>query len=500
MTEIIDSERDYIGELHTLLEGTDDAALRSFFDDLHAADVADLLEQVDSEDISRIMFLLPPRKWAEAISELEEAVRSDVLDDLTDVQVSRVLQELPADDAVDMLDEMDDEVADKLVEHLSPEQKAAVEPLRQYDEDTAGGIMSPDFVAVPAEGTVRDAVDAIQRLKPEETEDRFYIYCVDTDGRLQGVLHPLRLVIAPPEAMVKRLLLPDVFTAHVDDDQEEVKNKFEKYDVAALPVIDAEGHILGVVTHDDALDVAEEEAEEDMFHMAGTDAEEFASASIVRAAGIRARWLLPCLLGTFCGAMVIISLSKFLHLTDQSIKIVLAFLTPIAAMGGNAGVQVSTVIVRALATDDPLAKSLGTAVARELRIVLLIAVFGGLFAGIGTLAVLNSGIIPSGHGAMDAAQGQGQQGRGQSTSLAEQGFTTDIPSDLPMGNVALAVGASMSIAILVSGVLAMLLPFAFRRLGIDPAIATGPLITTANDILSAGVYLLIAIFLLANST
>ncbi|MBN2561357.1 MAG: magnesium transporter [Phycisphaerae bacterium] len=457
-------------QLRELLDGSDEEALRTFLVDLHPADVADCLEQVEPEERSRIMFQLPPRKWAEAVALLEEAVRSDVLDELTDDQVSEVLKELPADDIVDVLDELDEAVADKVVERLPPEQKAVVEPLRQYDEDTAGGLMNPHYVSVPAEGTVIDAIQEIRRLTAEQAADVYYIYCVGRDGRLEGVVPPMRLVIAPPHVPVRDLLLTDMFTAQAEDDQEEVKNKFEKYDVVALPVVDEEGRMLGVITHDDVLDVAEEEAEEDMYYMAGTGAQEFATASIFRAAGVRAKWLLPCLLGTFVSVTIIMFLKPQLH--RDVFNIVVVFLSPIAAMGGNAGVQISTVIVRALATDDPLVHSLGTAIARELRIVVLIAIAAGSVASLGTLSILHLEFLPSEHGPASVCLG------------------------VHLGRIALAVAASMTIAIVLSGLLAMTLPFVFRRLGIDPAIATGPLITTANDAVSACVYLLLAIALL----
>ena len=469
MTDGSTQTEELIDRLRTLLGSADDEALRAFFAELHVADIADCLEQIEAEERSRIIFLLPPRTTAEAIVLLEEAVRSDVLDDFNEEQVSEVLKELPADDAVDVLDELDDEVADKVIERLPPEQKAVVEPLRQYDEDTAGGLMNPDYISVPAEGSVIDAVQEIQRLTDEETEEVYYIYCVDADGRLKGVVPPMRLIIAGPDVSVKDLLLPDLFTVRAEDDQEAVKNMFEKYDLASLPVVDEDDRMLGVITHDDVLEVAEEEADEDMYHMAGTDAEEFATASIFHAAGIRARWLLPCLAGTFAAVVAILFFKPQFH--KDIFNIVVVFLTPIAAMGGNAGVQISTVIVRAQATDDALAHSLGTAVARELRIVLLLAVGAGLFAGLGTLAVLHSGILPSEHG------------------------VASVGADIQLGRIATAVGSSMSIAILFSGLLAMTLPFLFRRLGIDPAIATGPLITTTNDIMSACIYLLIAIAL-----
>jgi magnesium transporter len=160
------------------------------------------------------------------------------------------------------------------------------------------------------------------------------------------------------------------------------------------------------------------------------------------------------------------------RLDERAFLIVVPFLTPIAAMGGNAGVQVSTVVVRALATGDIMASSLGTALAREFRIVLLIGLIGGLIAGLGTLAFLRLGILPGEAGMMGSYGG------------------------VQLGRVSMAVGSSMAIAILLAGLLAATLPFAFRRLGIDPAIATGPVITTINDAMSAGLYLLIAIALL----
>lgn len=454
-------------QLRALLDRGDDEVLRAFLADLHSADVADCLEQVEPEERSRLFFLLPPRTTAEAIVLLEEAVRSDVLEDLTDREVSDVLKELPADDAVDVLDELDDEKADKVVEHLPPEQKAVVEPLRKYDEDTAGGIMNTDFISVPVTATVGDAIDRIRRLTEEQRLDIYYIYCVDQDGKLTGVVPPMRLIASPSALPVEKLLLDDLFTALTSDDQEDVKNKFEKYDVVALPVVDDGGRMVGVVTHDDVLEVAEEEAEEDILHMAGTDAEEFATASIFRAASVRARWLLPCLFGTFVGAMIAMYFKG--RISEDVFGGLMIFLLPIAAMGGNAGVQISTVIVRALSTGDSIASRFRFAALREMRIALILGIGAGLFAGFGSFALINSGILPD-------------------DKLIDT-------SKMSLLRVAVSVGSAMTFAIILSGSLGLTMPFLFRRLGIDPAIATGPLITTVNDALSAAVYLFIALAL-----
>lgn len=463
MTDAAGTSERLFARIRTHLDQADEAGLRAFLAELHAADVADCLEQVEPEERSRILFLLPPRTCAEAIVLLEEAVRSDVLDDLTDQEVSEVLKELPADDVVDVLDELDDDVADKVVEQLPPEQKAAVEPLRQYDESSAGGIMNPEFLSVPADASVADAIEEVRRLSSEDVDEALYIYCIGSDRTLEGVFSPLRLLTAAPEDPVRSMLHHDLFTVHVDEDQEDVKNEFDKYDVVALPVVDDDGRMLGVVTYDDVLEVAEEEAEEDILRMAGTGPGEFASTSIFHAASVRARWLLPCLIGTFVAAEIASVMAP--DLGDALAKIILPFLIPIAAMGGNAGIQSSTVIVRALATGDAFAARLQNAAARELRISLILGLSTGLLAGLGSQIVLRN--------------------RGDDQVIGDSA-----------AYIGLAVGLSMTLAILVAGGLALVLPFVFRRLGIDPAIATGPLITTVNDALSAAIFLSIAIALL----
>ncbi len=454
--------------VRSLLAGPDDAPLRAFLADLHAADVADCLEQVEEEQRSRILFLLPPRTCAEAIVLLEDAVRSDVLDDLTDQEVSDVLKELPADDAVDVLDELDDDVADKVVEQLPPEQKAAVEPLRMYDESSAGGIMDPNFVSVSEDALVADAIEEIRQVSPEDTDNVFYIYCVDDGGMLKGVVPPMRLLTARQDMPVKSQMHQDLITVHVNDDQEKVKNKFDKYDVVALPVVDDDNRMLGIITHDDVLEIAEEEAEEDIYYMAGTQADEFASPSIFHAASVRARWLLPCLVGTFVAAGILFVLQPKLGAFKV---IVFPFIIPIAAMGGNAGVQISTVIVRALATGDAMAGRLRNAAAREFRIAAIVGVSSGILAGLFSQVYLISDLVPA----------------------------QDMPPDPPIAMVGIAVASSMTLAILAAGSLGVVLPFLCRRLGIDPAIATGPLITTVNDALSAFIFLEIAIALLPAS-
>jgi len=460
-------------DFRAVLADAGEPELQAFLEDLHAADVADCLEALSEEERSRVLFLLPPRTAAEAIVLLEESVRSEMLDGFQPEQVSAVLTELPADDAVDVLDEMDAERADEIVEHLPEENRAAVEPLRQYDEDSAGGIMNTAFVAVPISAKVGDAINMIRKLTEEQRVELYYVYSVDHDGKLVGVVPPVRLVANPSEMPLEKLLLDDLFTANVADDQEEVKNKFDKYDVVALPVVDDDFRMVGVITHDDVLEIAEEEAEEDILHMAGTDADEFSRQSVLYAASVRARWLLPCLGGTFAASLIAIFFEQ--QMDKNIFALLIPFLIPIAAMGGNAGVQISTVIVRALATGDVLASQFRRAAYREMRIAGILGVGAGIFAAAGAFIVMNSGMsIGAGHGSGD-------------------GSTADMTASTV--RLAASVGSAMMLAILLSGSMGLTLPYLFRRLGIDPAIATGPLITTVNDAVSATLYLSIALFL-----
>ena len=237
---------------------------------------------------------------------------------------------------------------------------------------------------------------------------------------------------------------------------------FRKYDLPAIPVVDDEHRLKGRITSDDIMDVADEEAAEDLYHMAGTDPAEMETASAVRAAAIRLSWLLPCMLiPTITATMIAASASR---MDAAAFGAILAFVPMVAGMSGNSGVQISTVIVRGLATGDLAGTRLGVALPRQGMIALIIAPTCGLFSALISrlgLPVLQSvGVV------------------GQSVHA---------------GAVATAVGIGMTIAILVAGVLGICLPFVFRRIGVDPAIASGPIVTTTNDVISVAVYLAIAV-------
>ncbi|MGB2988297.1 MAG: magnesium transporter, partial [Phycisphaerae bacterium] len=417
-----------------------------------APDIAESFELLDDEERSRILFALPPHTAAEVVVMLDEAVRSDIVEDLDTESLWEIVSELPPDDAADVLAELSSEEVVEILEHMKDEQSDKIEGLLGYDEDTAGGIMTPDIVAVPASKTVEDAVSYVREATKEE--DLHEIYIVDADQRLIGTVPLRRLVINPPSTRLEDICDRDVVTVYAEDDQETVVQIIRKYDVMAAAVVDGNDRLLGRITHDDLLDAADEEAAEDLYRMAGTDPAEFETSSVFHAARVRLTWLLPCMLGTMLTASVLL-VSKVQF--DAVLFAALASFAPmIAAMGGNSGIQISTVIVRGFATGELGSTMFTRAFWREGRIALAMAPVCGL-----TAWVLVSGGLPV---------------------LGGLGF--DVGDLADPARLALAVGMAMTVAVLVAGFLAIALPFTFRRAGIDPAIASGPLITTMNDVVS----------------
>ncbi|MHC4236173.1 MAG: magnesium transporter, partial [Planctomycetota bacterium] len=423
-------------------------------------DVAEVFELLDDEQRSRIIFALPPRTAAEVIALLDEAERGEVVEDLDDEKLTELVSELPPDDAADVIGELPEERGDEVLEHVPDEQAAKIEELLEYDEESAGGIMTPELIALTGETTVGDSVRHIRAASPDE--DVHQIYVIDNQMRLIGTV-PLRLlVINPKETRLADICESDPIRVRADEDQEEVVRVFRKYDLAAVPVVDDVGRLKGRITADDIIDVAEEEAAEDLYRMAGTDPAELETASPLRAAAIRLSWLLPCMLiMTLTATVIALSESQFEAAVYGAI---IAFVPMVGAMSGNSGIQISTVIVRGLATGDLPGTRVGVAFQREGTIAIIMAPVCGLFAAL--ISRLGLALLQS----LDVVQ-----------------------VNVDAGVVATAVGVGMTMAILIAGTLGIVLPFIFRRIGVDPAIASGPIVTTVNDVISVAIYLAIAV-------
>jgi magnesium transporter len=440
-----------IEHVKLLVEGRDTEALKKLIDELAPADVADLLEHLEHEERLFIFDLLEPEGAADILVEMESPIQSRVLEDLDNEAISDIVEELDSDDAVDIISDLPQDRAREIIEKVDDEVSKDIERLLPYREDSAGGIMALEFVSVRADETVQDAIEEI-RKKKDEAGRIYSVWVVDEHDRLVGVVALSDLVLHEAETIIRDIMDPEVVSVHVDADQEEVVRLVKKYDLVSIPVVDSRNRLVGRITHDDIVDVMEEEADEDISMMAGIapqDITETAPATISKA---RLPWLFGAMAGELLAAFVI---SRFE--SSLSKVVALAFFFPvIMAMGGNSGTQAAIVVVRGLATGDIGMVRIWKRLWVEMRVALL----NGLICG--ALLALIVGLWLS---------------------------------DPPLGII---VGLALQMVILFSGVAGSAIPIILKRLRFDPALGTGPLVATSNDVLGILLYLtMITLFLWA---
>ncbi len=444
-------------EIEPLLDSENRATLRELLYDWRTSDISEIVELVDDDRRRLIFDVLETPVAAEVMEKANEATRARLFEVLKEEELHRIFSEMDWDDAADLLAEMPEEVADKVLHSLSQTDRLQIHKLMRYSADSAGGIMDPLVISVPEDATIAEAISKIRMAAIEE--DFYCIYVVDRDGRFIGDVRIRLLLTRPENTRVGDLVDPDAIYVRTDTDQEEVRNIFSKNNLIVVPVLDADHKLVGRITADRVIEVAEEEAAEDVYTMAGTDADELETFSAARAARIRMTWLLPCLLGTGVTATV---MSLFGTHHAPIYLAAAAFVPMIAAMSGNAGLQTSAIVVSGLATGHLAALKLSTVFTREVRIALLVAMSCGIVG-----AVICSILIhyrPAQH-------------------------------TIEPVRLVFAFATAMFSAIMVSTTLGLILPFLFRRIGIDPAISSGPLVTTANDSISVAIYMTLAVTL-----
>jgi magnesium transporter len=446
-TETI-SER-LIREVKGFIEEENQASLKRFIDDIRPADLADLIEHLNPHERIFIFKLLEPEGAGEVLVEIEPHVQESILSDLDTQSISDIVEELDSDDAADLVGDLPADRAKEIIEAVGDEVSGELEKLLPYPEDTAGGIMALEFIAVKADAAVQNAIESI-REKRKEVENLYYLWVVDDFERLVGVISLKDLVLEPPQRRISEIMNPEVISVDVHRDQEEVAQLVKKYNLVNMPVVDEYNRLIGRITHDDIIDVIEEEVDEDIALMAGVIDQEIAEESTMKISRARLPWLIAGLFGGLLAAAVI---SHF----ESSLKKILAlsfFFPVVMAMGGNTGTQAATVVVRGLATGDISLVNIGKRVWLEIRVALINGVICGLLLGV---------IV---------------------------GYWL---SDYGLGAV---VAFSLMLIVLNSGFIGALVPLTLKRLNIDPALATGPFVTTSNDILSLLIYLGLVTFFL----
>jgi magnesium transporter len=438
-----------ISRVKNFINGEERPALRKVIDEMRAADVADLIEHLELDERLYIFELLEPEGAGEILVEIEPPVQERLLNNLDNEVISEIVHGLDSDDAADVVGDLPAARAKEIIESLEDDVSEDLEKLLPYPEDSAGGIMALEFVAVRADSTAQEAIHTIRENR-EEVQNIYYLFVIDDSNRLVGVVSLKDLVLEPPDKKIRDFMNPEVISVYIDTDQEEVARLVKKYNLVSIPVVNKEQRLVGRITHDDIIDVIEEEANEDIGLMAGVIHQEIAEESPLKISRARLPWLIAGLFGGILAAWVINQFEASL----QKILALSFFFPVIMAMGGSAGTQAATVAVRGLATGDISMFNIG----KRLWVEMKVAFFNGV------LLCIILGIIV--------------------------GIWL---SDYRLGMI---VALSLILIVLNSGFIGAAAPLVFRKLKIDPALATGPFVTTTNDILSLLIYLgLVTIFL-----
>nr|WP_320049918.1 magnesium transporter [uncultured Desulfuromonas sp.] len=408
----------------------------------HPADIAHLFRYLDLKE-QRILFHLieDVDTAAEVLSEIEHSVSAQLLEQIEKDTIVHVLQHMPYDDAVDIIQNMPEELAEEVLDSMQDDCSEEIEQLLQYQEDTAGGIMSTEIFSLREDITARQAVEALQEA--EDVEMVFYLYVTDVHNHLVGVLSLRQLLMVPPNRCLRDIVSSDVISVRADTDQEEVAQLVAKYNILAIPVVDDHNKLLGIITVDDVIDVMRQEATEDIYKMAGASEEElmygYKSFKIAR---LRLPWLLVNLLG----GVVTGYLMWWFQLTLKEVIALISFIPVITGMGGNVGGQSATIVVRGFATGRIDFTTLRQVFFKELRVGLIMGLVCGMVVG---------GIAIIWH---------------------------------HNPYLGLVVGSAMTIAMTVAATMGVLAPAFFKRIGIDPAIASTPFVQTSNDITGILIY------------
>ncbi|MBY0249549.1 MAG: magnesium transporter [Nitrospiraceae bacterium] len=413
---------------------------------MHPADVAKVINHLSSSKEKREVFELVrgENKRGQVLSELEGQSIQEVLADLLHSDVAWLLKDLGPDDVAYILGFLPEERGKDILALMKTEDSTEVADILKYPKDTAGGIMTTEFFSLSEDATAQEAIRRLQHAT--DAEMVFYIYVTDKDERLVGVLSLRQLLTVLPATPLKNIMTRDVMSVTVDMDQEEVARQVASYNLLAIPVVEKDGRLAGIITVDDVVDVIREEATEDMLKMAGAIEEDTVSkSSSLGSARLRLPWLFTNLVGSLLSGAIL----WYFRYTIQEVVAIVSFIPVIAAMGGNVGLQSSTLIIRGLATGLVELTDVWTVFFREVKIGLVMGLACGFI-----LTIVGWGL--------------------------HQGF------------LGVVVGVSLVIAFLVSTSMATIMPIVLKRMGVDPAVAAGPFVTTANDITGITIYLTLA--------
>ena len=437
-------------ELENLIATQQFERLKQLLATIHPADIANLLEELDTDDAVIAFGLLPIEDASEVLDETGSLIRQELVEKVDDEKLADLLDELPMDDAAEFLFDLPDPISDRLIDLMEPEEAEEVRELLSYEDETAGRLMTRDVAALCRHWTIAETLDFIRSI--EDAETLHYLYVVDRNERLIGVV-PLRALIrAQANATIESVMAKDVIAVPVTADQEELAELVSRYDYYAIPVVDHDNHLLGVVTVDDVLDIFAEEVTEDIQRLGGSEPLEqpYFAVSVWQMVGKRIGWLMLL----FIAATLTGTVSRwYAPLLDHVVT--LSFFIPLViGTGGNAGSQTVATIIRAITLDEVKLSTLGAAWRREVSTGFLLGIMMALL-GIVRAILWNTG-----------------------------------------WEIALVVGLTLPMVVIWATTVATVVPILADRLRIDPTVISGPMISTIVDTTGLLIYFSLATYLL----
>ena len=442
---------EYLEHIKEIIHNGDTAAAQAEMTTLHPADIAELYQNLDLKQAEFLYRLLDEDKQADVLMELDEDDRLKLLEAMPAEEIAKQIDHLDTDDAVDLIQQLDEEDRDEILSHIDDvEQAGDIIDLLKYDEDTAGGLMGTEMIVVNENWSMPETIKQM-RLQAEDMDEIYYVYVVDDDNKLRGILPLKKLITNPSVSKIKHVMDVDPVSVKADTPIDDVALDFEKYDLVAMPVVDSIGRLLGRITVDDVMDEVRESSERDYQLASGISSDVDADDNVLAQTKARIPWLL---IGIVSGILASLILGTF----EQKLQAVTAlalFIPIIGGTGGNVGVQASAIVVQSLANGTLEVKEFGKQLGKETLI-------GLLNATIITAIILIYNLLM-------------------------------MPGDLA---VTLSVAVSLFIVCMFAALTGTIVPLTLEKLHINPALATGPFIQVANDLVGLIIYVLVADFFL----
>ena len=439
--------KEYIDNLRKIIEEKDDAKARALLQDLYPADIAELYQDLNLQEAIYLYLLMDGEKAADVLMELDEEDRHKLLRELPNELIAkRFVDNMEADDAVDLMRELDEDQQEEILSHIEDvEQAGDIVDLLKYDEDTAGGLMGTEMIVVNENWSMPKCIDEM-RKQAEEMAEIYYVYVVDNEERLKGVLPLQKLITNPSVSKIRHVMKKDPIAVRDSDSIEEVTETIEKYDLVALPVIDSIGRLVGRITIDDVMDEVREQHERDYQLASGISQDVETSDNIFTQTAARLPWLLIGMIGGLSNSVI---LGGFEANLATNPKMAL-FIPLIGGTGGNVGIQSSAIVVQGLANNSLKEGEIFPQIMKE-----------------GIVSIINASIIS---------------------------LVVFIYNFLMLGDKAITISVSLSLftVVMFASIFGTVVPLLLDKMKIDPALATGPFITISNDIIGMLIYMFIA--------